>query len=70
MRDASAPAPKTAIVSVVGSPRFAEALGAAADAKGLGAHRGAEGGDCPKRGNVVGLLRGTEDSYVVVTGPL
>jgi len=65
MRDASAPGPKAAIVSVW-DPAIREAL-VAADAK-VSVHIAAPKIEIAKARNVLGMLRGTEDSYVVVTG--
>jgi hypothetical protein len=69
MRDASAPAPKTAIVSVW-DPAIREALGPAdaiADTR-VSVHIAAPKIEIAKARNVVGMLRGAEDSYVIVTG--
>jgi hypothetical protein len=65
LRDASTPAPKTAIVSVW-DPAIREALGAA-DAK-VSIRIAAPKIEIAKARNVIGILRGTGDSYVIVTG--
>jgi Peptidase family M28 len=69
MREASAPAPKTAIVTVWDAP-VRDAL-AAPDAK-VSVHIAAPKTETVKARNVVGLLRGSDpvlkDTYILVTG--
>jgi Peptidase family M28 len=65
LRDASGPAPKTAILTV-SDPAIREALSAPGAA--ISAHIPAPKIEIAKVRNVAGLLRGTDDSLLVVTG--